>query len=144
MRTPDYNLFGINNLKHQNHQSDCARLRAGEIELQVDHWTATVKGESINLTYLEYRLLQELIQARGSVLTREAVLQSVWGYDNDSRLPTRTVDVHMGRLRRKLGKSGRHIITVRKVGYRMVIWPNWTNRSDEHWKNATSAATENK
>lgn len=132
MRIPDYILFRVMNLKTLNSHMECARLSAGDIELQIDHWTATVQGESVNLTYLEYRLLQELMLARGNVLTREAVLQSVWGHGNGSLLPTRTVDVHIGRLRRKLGQSGKHIITIRNVGYRMLISPNWINQNDDH------------
>lgn len=109
-----------------------AKLYAGTIEMQTSKWTVTVDGEPVELTYLEYRLLQELILAQGNVLSRETLLQRVWGYDNTLLLETRTVDVHMGRLRRKLGESGKHVITVRNVGYRMAISPHWIIRDDDH------------
>lgn len=100
--------------------------------MQTSQWTITVDGRPIELTYLEYRMLQELILAQGNVLTREALLERVWGYDKTLLLETRTVDVHMGRLRRKLGESGKHVITVRNVGYRMAISPHWIIRDDDH------------
>lgn len=96
--------------------------------MRTDIWTVTVEGEIIDLTYLEFRLLQELVLAKGNVQTREDLLQRIWGYENALLLETRTVDVHMARLRKKLGKAGKFLITVRKVGYRLDLAPEWIHR----------------
>lgn len=74
-------------------------------------------GEPVALTYKEFELLLMLIQARGTVLTRDHMLESVWGYDFIGE--TRTVDVHVHTLRQKLRGCGGRIETVRGVGYRM-------------------------
>lgn len=100
-------------------------LHAGGITMYTDQWKITVDDDPIYLTYLEYQLLQELIKARGNVLTREILLERVWGYMNACVLETRTVDVHIGRLRKKLGKQRGSVITVRNVGYRMDFYPEW-------------------
>lgn len=73
--------------------------------------------EKVDLTNKEYDLLKILIRNKGRVLTRNILLQNIWGYDFDGE--TRTVDVHIRTLRSKLGDSGIHVETVRGVGYRM-------------------------
>jgi two-component system alkaline phosphatase synthesis response regulator PhoP len=94
-------------------------LTVGAIKMVPEQWLAYVDGESVNLTEKEYRLLQELMEVRGRVLTRETLLERVWGHQKSFKLETRTLDVHMSRLRTKLGASASNIITVRNVGYRM-------------------------
>lgn len=74
-------------------------------------------GEAVQLTLKEYQLLCLLIKNRGAVLTRDVLLENIWGYGNESE--TRTVDVHIRTLRQKLGAAGAQIETVRGVGYRM-------------------------
>jgi two-component system phosphate regulon response regulator PhoB len=71
----------------------------------------------VQLTLLEFRLLRFLVEGRGRVRTREALLEQVWGYSTD--VETRTVDTHVKRLRDKLGEAGDLIETVRGVGYRL-------------------------
>jgi two-component system alkaline phosphatase synthesis response regulator PhoP len=71
----------------------------------------------IALTLKEFDLLQRLLESRGRVLTREQLLEAVWGYDTASG--SRTVDVHIQTLRQKLGKAEPLIETVRGVGYRI-------------------------
>ena len=110
------------------------RLSAGIIELRTDNWTVSVADKVIKLTYLEFRLLQELIRARGTVLTREDLLQTIWGHENTTYLETRTVDVHMARLRKKLGAASSHLITVRKVGYRIDIAPEWIHHASQRMR----------
>lgn len=100
-------------------------LRAGPIEMDIDRWTLWVHGRPVELTTKEFHLLRELLQAKGRVLPRETLLQRVWEHSGAQRIDTRTVDVHVGRLRRKLGEPGRHIITVRNVGYRLDIFLEW-------------------
>jgi DNA-binding response OmpR family regulator len=100
-------------------------LRAGPIDMDIDRWIVTVDGEPIDLTKTEFRLLQVLLEARGRAVTRELILNKAWSYSAEHAPDTRTVDVHIGRLRRKLGDAGQHIITVRNVGFRFEIAPEW-------------------
>lgn len=100
-------------------------LRAGPIDMDLDRWTVQVSGALVELTKKEFRLLQELLEARGRALTRDSLLQRAWSHASIHGLDTRTVDVHIGRLRRKLGSAGQFIITVRNVGFRFDILPEW-------------------
>jgi two-component system phosphate regulon response regulator PhoB len=75
-----------------------------------------VDEEEISLTALEFRLLTTFMSRRGRVQTRDALLHDVWGHTPG--LPTRTVDTHIQRLRKKLGKASNYIETLRGVGYR--------------------------
>ena len=77
-----------------------------------------VGGAQIILTLKEFELLRNLMTERGVVLSRDALLQKIWGYDFDGE--TRTVDVHIRSLRQKLGPAGDMIETVRGVGYRLA------------------------
>ena len=76
-----------------------------------------VKGARIDLTLKEYELLRLLMSNLEVVMTRDQILEKVWGYSFDGE--TRTVDVHMRTLRNKLGEAGDCLETVRGVGYRM-------------------------
>lgn len=98
-------------------------LHAGPIDLDLDRWTATAGGKPVSLTKKEFLLLQTLIESRGRTLTREYLLQTVWSMR--ATVETRTVDVHIARLRRKLGTAGRYIVTVRNVGFRLDLVPDW-------------------
>lgn len=101
-------------------------LRAGSIDMDLDRWTVQVSGAPVELTKKEFRLLQVLLEAKGRALTRNSLLQRVWFHAASHGLDTRTVDVHIGRLRRKLGAAGQFIITVRNVGFRFDVLPEWT------------------
>ncbi|MFD7296833.1 winged helix-turn-helix domain-containing protein [Streptomyces sp. NPDC059897] len=80
---------------------------------------AELEGRELDLTYLEFALLAHLVQRPHHVLTRELLVTAVWGYDHVG--DGRTVDVHIARLRRKLGRAHRQrIVTVRRVGYKYV------------------------
>lgn len=76
-----------------------------------------VRDEEVELTKKEYNLLSYLIRNQGVVLTRDQLLNSIWGYDFDGE--TRTVDVHVRSLRQKLGNAGDCVTTVRGIGYRI-------------------------
>ena len=92
-------------------------IRGGEIAIDEHSYTAKIKGRSLDLTYKEFELLKYLVQHPGRVFTRSQLLQEVWGYDYFGG--TRTVDVHIRRLRAKLGPEHEALIgTVRHVGYR--------------------------
>lgn len=92
-------------------------LRVGEIEIDVKKHEVKVEGEVVRLTLKEYELLKRLMSHPDMVMTRDSLLEDIWGYDFDGE--TRTVDVHVRTLRQKLGRSGEKIETVRGVGYRM-------------------------
>lgn len=77
-----------------------------------------VDGAAIRLTRREFELLRYLVENRNRVLSRDRLLERVWGYDR--LIETRSVDVHVGRLRSKLGAAGRQIETVVGLGYRFV------------------------
>ena len=102
-------------------------IRGGEIAIDEHSYTAKIKGRSLDLTYKEFELLKYLVQHPGRVFTRSQLLQEVWGYDYFGG--TRTVDVHIRRLRAKLGPEHEALIgTVRHVGYRFNT-PNSQNQS---------------
>ena len=95
----------------------------GPLLLDVTRHEVSVQGREVRLTAKEFGLLKRLLENQGRVLTREVLLDSVWGYDAD--VTTRTVDVHMAWLRQKLGekKLPRHLITLRGFGYKFVPEP---------------------
>jgi two-component system, OmpR family, alkaline phosphatase synthesis response regulator PhoP len=100
-------------------------LRAGAIEINLQRSVVTVNGKPIKLTTKEFELLRELMETRGEVLSREFLLEKIWGYGKASEVDSRTIDVHIQRLRQKLGAEGGHILTVKNVGYRFDIFYNW-------------------
>lgn len=87
------------------------------IQMDVKKHEVTVDGEQVTLTLKEFELLERLLRNRNIVLTRNQLLEDIWGYDFDGE--TRTVDVHIRTLRQKLGDKGELIETVRGVGYRI-------------------------
>ena len=94
-------------------------IRVKDMMLDLNSYEVAIKGKRINLTYKEYELLKFLVLNRGRVFTREVLLDRVWGYDNYAG--TRTVDIHIQRLRTKLSeKSNTYIQTVRNVGYSFI------------------------
>lgn len=94
-------------------------LKAGDLVMNTGEHTVSVKGERVQLTLKEYDVLRKFMENPGQVFTREQLLRSVWG---DAYIgETRTVDVHMGTLRTKLGSCGEYIETVRGVGYRLEV-----------------------
>ena len=94
-----------------------AVTRLGPLALDTESYRATAGGRPLDLTYKEFELLRFLASSPGRVYTRPALLREVWGYDFYGG--TRTVDVHVRRLRAKLGPEHEHLIeTVRGVGYR--------------------------
>jgi DNA-binding response OmpR family regulator len=83
-----------------------------------DAVAVSVDGKSVRLTRREFELLRFLVENRNRVLSRDRLLERVWGYDR--LIETRSVDVHVGRLRAKLGEAGRQIETIVGLGYRFV------------------------
>ncbi len=98
---------------------DSTKIVAGELVIDEQSYTAKIEGRSLDLTYKEFELLKHLASYPGRVFTRAQLLQEVWGYDYFGG--TRTVDVHVRRLRAKLGPENESFIgTVRNVGYRFA------------------------
>jgi DNA-binding response OmpR family regulator len=93
-------------------------LSFGGLEIDVTRHTAKWNGEAVHLTAKEFALLVALLEARGRVLSRQALLEGVWGLSYTEG--TRTVDVHVRRLREKLPGLAGNIITVKSLGYRMA------------------------
>ena len=92
-------------------------VRLGGLRIDTDAYRVTAAGRPLDLTFKEFELLRFLATHPGRVYTRPALLREVWGYDFYGG--TRTVDVHVRRLRAKLGAEHEHLIeTVRSVGYR--------------------------
>ena len=91
-------------------------LAADELEIDISKHKVRVCGNDINLTSMEFKLLSILMKRRGRVQERDTLLRDVWDVDAD--VTTRTVDTHIKCLRRKLGKMGGFIETVRGRGYR--------------------------
>ncbi|OGX14079.1 MAG: DNA-binding response regulator [Omnitrophica bacterium RIFOXYB12_FULL_50_7] len=93
-------------------------LKSGTIELDVTKHELRLKGKPVEITAKEFELLGLLMNSKRRVLTREVLLSKVWGYENFMNIETRTVDMHIGQLRKKLGKEAERIVTVKSVGYR--------------------------
>lgn len=92
-------------------------IAVGSIEIDTRKHEVKAAGEPVTLTLKEYELLKRLMKNPNIVMTRDCLLEDIWGYDFDGE--TRTVDVHVRTLRQKLGECGTEIETVRGVGYRM-------------------------
>lgn len=97
-------------------QTETGELRLRNVVLNSERHTVTVNDVEINLTVKEFELLKMLLENRGIVLTRDTLLNKIWGYDFDGE--TRTVDVHVRSLRQKLGDGADVVETVRGVGYK--------------------------
>ena len=98
-------------------------LRAGPIRLDVDSHRTSIGAEELILTPTEFRLLQALMERRGRTQSRQQLLEKAWSVESSisERIQTRTVDMHVRRLRSKLGDVGAWIETVRGFGYRLKV-----------------------
>ena len=92
-------------------------LVVGNLSVNKTSHEVKVNGEDVTLTLKEFELLCLLVENKGKVLTRDQLLNSIWGYEFDGE--NRTVDVHIRTLRQKLGSCGEYIETVRGVGYKV-------------------------
>lgn len=98
-------------------------LRAGPVALDVASHQVSMEGEELALTPTEFRLLQALMERRGRTQSRRQLLERAWDVESEvaERIQTRTVDMHIRRLRAKLGEVGDWIETVRGFGYRLKV-----------------------
>ena len=104
-------------LRRVNPKEKSKLLKIGSLELNLETYNVFAGGRQIQLTLKEYKLLHTFMENPGRVFTREQLLEMIWGISYMGE--TRTVDVHIGTLRTKLGGCGDYIETVRGVGYRM-------------------------
>lgn len=103
-------------LRRTNPSTSISMLSLNGVEMDYDKRRVTKEGELINLTYKEFELLYYLLKNQDIVLSREALMNHIWGYDFEGE--TRTVDVHIANIRQKLGSKGEIIQTIRNVGYK--------------------------
>ncbi len=96
-------------------------FRLGPLNVDWGRHVASIHGRPVDLTAKEFELLTALIHAKGRMLTRAALLERVWGFDQADEIETRTVDFHISRLRKKLRPVADRIVTVKNAGYRLMI-----------------------
>jgi len=107
-------------LRRAGNESVAPRVAHGELMMNLETYQATIAGRALDLTYMEYELLRFLATNPNRVFSRETLLSRVWGYEYYGG--ARTVDVHVRRLRAKLGEEYAHLIaTVRSVGYKFGV-----------------------
>tara|TARA_B100001175_G_scaffold99836_1_gene84548 strand:- start:11763 stop:12449 length:687 start_codon:yes stop_codon:yes gene_type:complete len=94
----------------------------GDLKIDINSHEVFVDNNQINLTALEFKLLNKLVETRGRVQSRDQLLEQVWGYSFG--VTTRTVDTHIKRLRSKLGSMGKYVQTIRGVGYKFSRLPD--------------------
>lgn len=94
-----------------------SRYVIGDLTVNRKRHEVFVKGEAVTLTKKEFDMLCYLLENKGMVLTRDQLLNQIWGYDFDGE--NRTVDVHIRTLRQKLGDCGTYIETIRGIGYKI-------------------------
>ena len=105
-------------LRRAQEPAGSAARRAGDLVLDEARHVVSITGQPLDLTAKEFGLLAALMRADGRVLSRDQLLEGVWGYPSAAEIASRTVDVHVRRLREKLGPEARRIVTVKAVGYR--------------------------
>jgi two-component system alkaline phosphatase synthesis response regulator PhoP len=93
-------------------------FQAGDLKIDFAKISVTVKDKPVDLTSKEFELLKTLLKAKGRVLSRDYLLDNIWGFDHAMEIQTRTVDVHIRTLRKKLKSAAEMILTVKNYGYR--------------------------
>jgi two-component system alkaline phosphatase synthesis response regulator PhoP len=96
-------------------------LSVGDLTVDFARIEVSFKHKPLELTSKEFELLKTLIKAKGRVLSRDYLLDTIWGFDNAVEIQTRTVDVHIRTLRKKLKSEAKRIVTVKNYGYRFEI-----------------------
>ena len=101
-------------------EAPAAVFAIDDLRIEWDKHLVSVKRRAVDLTPKEFELLRTLVDTRGRVLSREFLLDRVWGYSRAAEIETRTVDLHISQLRKKLGAAGTRIVTVKQAGYRFA------------------------
>ena len=106
-------------LRRSNRGEKNKKFILGDVVLDYEKYLVTVKGKEVTLTNKEFELLYYLMNNPGIVLSRDMIMEKVWGFDFQGE--SRTIDVHIRTLRLKLGDSGKYIQTIRGIGYKMEV-----------------------
>jgi DNA-binding response OmpR family regulator len=93
-------------------------VEIGDLTIDFSKISVSVKNKPAELTAKEFELLRTLLKAKGRVLSRDYLLDTIWGFDHAAEIQTRTVDVHIRTLRKKLKSEAKSIVTVKNYGYR--------------------------
>jgi phosphate regulon transcriptional regulator PhoB len=101
--------------------STAETFESGALRVDWGKHVVSLAGKPIELTSKEFELLRALIDAKGRVVSRETLLDNVWGYARSLDIETRTVDLHISQLRKKLGNMADRILTVKNAGYRFAV-----------------------
>lgn len=119
--SPSILVARVNALINRTYKGE-ENISKGNLKIDTETHTVTASGELINLSITEYKLLLYMINNETSVLSRDTLLNNVWGFDYDGT--DRTVDTHINRLRMKLKTCGDYVTTVRGYGYKfeVIIW----------------------
>ncbi|MDP2921858.1 MAG: response regulator transcription factor [Candidatus Omnitrophota bacterium] len=109
----------LRRLKEKDKQPEV--LKIGDMSIDFSKIMVSIKGKPIELTSKEFELLKILIKAKGRMLSRDYLLDTIWGFDQALEIQTRTVDVHITTLRKKLKNESNRIVTVKNYGYRFEL-----------------------
>lgn len=105
-------------LRRVKDKNQSKKIQVGTLTLDREKHLVLLSNKPLDLTSKEYGVLELLITSKGRLLTRTSLLERVWGYDSAVNIETRTVDMHIGQLRKKLKKESSRIVTVKNAGYR--------------------------
>ena len=113
-------LARIKSILRRTHPSEreAGSFVAGTLNVDFARYTVQIKAKPVALSSKEFEFLKILILAKGKALTRDQLLEQVWGHDPSLEIDTRTIDQHIARLRDNLGPESKRVITVKNVGYR--------------------------
>ena len=103
---------------HQTAKEEGGVIKIGDLTIDKDRLTFTIKGKSVPLTKLEFRILSFLMENKGRVFSRDKLLSGAW--EGEAFVVDRTVDVHVRSIRQKMGKYRDYLETVRGTGYRFI------------------------
>lgn len=107
-------------LRRKEERITATKLEAGEISLDENNFEVKVSGKNIALTATEFKLLKYFLANKNRLLTRENILNNVWGYEQSADIDTRTVDAHIKSLRKKLSAKKAKLTTIIGMGYKLT------------------------
>ena len=115
--SPKILVARVEAILRRTNQLDDGDIEVGGIYINQSAHEVKIDGEPIDLSFKEFELLKYLLKNKGTVVPREVLLEKIWGYHFEGE--SRTLDVHIGSLRHKLGEKGKCIETIRNVGYKI-------------------------
>lgn len=108
-------------LRRTDRTEPAAIWKCGTLAVDWEKRTVRLGSKPVKLTPKEFELLKTLVESQGRVLSRDRLLEQVWGYDQSLEIQSRTVDIHVSQLRQKLGPEGKRILTLTGAGYRFQL-----------------------